>query len=98
LLGPEKAKTLLQQHYSSWVTEDTFKRIRDLGLNHIRIPIGFWALGNLEPDEPYVPDLSLDYLLQGLKWAAKYGLRLMVELHAAPGPQNGWNHSARSDG
>ncbi|KAK3816410.1 MAG: glycoside hydrolase superfamily [Benniella sp.] len=95
LLGPEKSKTLLQRHYSSWVTEDTFKRIRDLGLNHIRIPIGFWALGNLEPDEPYVPELSLDYLLQGLKWAAKYGLRVMVELHAAPGSQNGWNHSGR---
>lgn len=96
LLGPEKAKTLLQKHYSSWVTEDTFKRVRDLGLNHVRIPIGFWALGNMEPEEPYVPDLSLDFLLQGLKWAAQYGLRVMVELHAAPGSQNGWNHSGRS--
>ncbi|KAF8931366.1 hypothetical protein BGZ58_007673 [Dissophora ornata] len=95
LLGPEKAKAYLQKHYSTWVTEDTFKQIRDLGLNHVRIPVGFWALGNLESDEPYVPDLSLDYLLQGLKWAAKYGIRVMVELHAAPGSQNGWNHSGR---
>ncbi|KAF9431116.1 hypothetical protein BGZ94_008891 [Podila epigama] len=94
-LGPEKAKAHLQKHYSTWVTEDTFKRIRDLGLNHVRIPVGFWALGNLTPDEPYVPDLSLDYLLQGLKWAAKYGLRAMVEIHGAPGSQNGWNHSGK---
>ncbi|KAF9192494.1 hypothetical protein BGZ49_003417, partial [Haplosporangium sp. Z 27] len=96
LLGPEKAKAVLQEHYSKWVTEDTFKRIRDLGLNHVRIPVGFWALGDLEPDEPYVPDLSLDYLLQGLKWAAQYGIRVIVELHAAPGSQNGWNHSGRA--
>ncbi|GJJ68508.1 glucan 1,3-beta-glucosidase [Entomortierella parvispora] len=96
LLGLEKATALIQKHYDSWVTEATFKRIRDLGLNHVRIPVGFWALGNLAPDEPYVPDLSLDYLLQGLRWAAKYGLRVMVELHGAPGSQNGWNHSGRA--
>ncbi|KAF9158172.1 hypothetical protein DFQ26_007925 [Actinomortierella ambigua] len=96
LLGRDKAQDLLRRHYSTWVTEDTFKRIRDLGLNHVRIPIGFWALGNLAEDEPYVPDLSLDYLLQGLKWAAKYGLRVMVEIHAAPGSQNGWNHSGHA--
>lgn len=96
LLGKEKAREYLQKHYSTWVTEDTFKRIRDLGLNHVRIPVGFWALGGLTEDEPYVPDLSLDYLLQGLKWAAQYGLRAMVEIHGAPGSQNGWNHSGRS--
>ncbi|KAF9976969.1 hypothetical protein BGZ73_007373 [Actinomortierella ambigua] len=96
LLGQDKARELLRRHYSTWVTEDTFKRIRDLGLNHVRIPIGFWALGNLAPDEPYVPDLALDYLLQGLKWAAKYGLRVMVEIHGAPGSQNGWNHSGHA--
>ncbi|KAF9108672.1 hypothetical protein BGX27_008256 [Mortierella sp. AM989] len=96
LLGPEKAKETLKKHYETWVTEDTFKRIRDLGLNHVRIPIGFWALGDMEADEPYVPDLALDYLLLGLKWAAQYGIRVMVELHAAPGSQNGWNHSGRA--
>ncbi|KAF9578591.1 hypothetical protein BGW38_005540 [Lunasporangiospora selenospora] len=94
-LGPDKARALLQAHYATWVTEDTFRRIRDLGLNHVRIPLGYWALGNLGPDEYFVPDLSLDYLLQGLRWAAKYGLRVMVELHGAPGSQNGWNHSGR---
>ncbi|KAG9320143.1 hypothetical protein KVV02_000720 [Mortierella alpina] len=94
-LGPEKARAHLQKHYASWVTEETFKRIRDLGMNHVRIPVGFWAMGRLDPDEPYVPDLSLDYLLQGLKWAALYGLRVVVEIHGAPGSQNGWNHSGR---
>jgi glucan 1,3-beta-glucosidase len=96
LLGKEKSREYLQKHYSTWVTEDTFKRIRDLGLNHVRIPVGYWALGGLTEDEPYVPDLSLDYLLQGLKWAAQYGLRAMVEIHGAPGSQNGWNHSGRA--
>ncbi|KAF9305945.1 hypothetical protein BGZ91_008663, partial [Linnemannia elongata] len=95
LLGPEKAKAHLEAHYSSWVTEDTFSRLQGMGINHVRIPIGFWALGGLTADEPYVPTLSWTYLLRGIEWARKYGIRVMVELHAAPGSQNGWNHSGR---
>ncbi|KAF9190558.1 hypothetical protein BGZ51_008496 [Haplosporangium sp. Z 767] len=95
-LGPEASKALLEKHYATWVTEETFIRIRDLGLNHVRIPIGFWALGGLTADEPYVPNLSWAYLLRAIEWARKYGIRVMVELHAAPGSQNGWNHSGRS--
>ncbi|KAG0224493.1 hypothetical protein BGW42_005066 [Actinomortierella wolfii] len=94
-LGPKAAYELLDKHYASWVTEETFVRIRKLGLNHVRIPIGFWARGNLTADEPYVADLSWKYLLRGIEWARKNGLRVLVELHAAPGSQNGWNHSGR---
>ncbi|KAG0292662.1 hypothetical protein BGZ98_002504 [Dissophora globulifera] len=96
ILGPKTAATVLEQHYASWVTEDTFIKLKDLGLNHVRIPIGFWAMGNLTADEPYVADISWKYLLRGIEWARKYGMRVMVELHAAPGSQNGWNHSGRS--
>ncbi|KAF9934735.1 hypothetical protein FBU30_000593 [Linnemannia zychae] len=95
LLGPEKAKTHLENHYATFVTEETFSRLQSLGINHVRIPIGFWALGSLKPDEPYVPNLSWTYLLRSIEWARKYGIRVMVELHAAPGSQNGWNHSGR---
>ncbi|KAF8950385.1 hypothetical protein BGZ52_002693 [Haplosporangium bisporale] len=95
-LGPDVSRKLLEDHYASWVTEDTFMRLRDLGLNHVRVPVGFWALGNLAADEPYVPNVAWNYLLRAIEWARKYGIRVMVELHAAPGSQNGWNHSGRS--
>ncbi|KAF9086855.1 hypothetical protein BGX23_008538 [Mortierella sp. AD031] len=94
-LGPEAARKLLEDHYASWVTEDTFVRLKKLGLNHVRIPIGFWAMGNLVLGEPYVANVSWDYLLRAVEWARKYGIRVMVELHGAPGSQNGWNHSGR---
>ncbi|KAF9912036.1 hypothetical protein BX616_010427 [Lobosporangium transversale] len=95
-LGQEGAKALLEKHYTSWVSEETFIRIRGLGLNHVRIPIGFWALGTLSADEPYVPSVLWNYLLRAIEWARRYGIRVMVELHAAPGSQNAWNHSGRS--
>ncbi|KAF9908828.1 hypothetical protein EC991_009346 [Linnemannia zychae] len=94
-LGPDAAKKLLEDHYASWVNEDTFVQIKKLGLNHVRVPIGFWALGNLVPGEPYVANVSWRYLLRAIEWARKHGIRVMVELHGAPGSQNGWNHSGR---
>ncbi|CEP08920.1 hypothetical protein [Parasitella parasitica] len=94
-LGPEEAKRQLQYHYDTFVTEADFKRIAEMGFNHVRIPTGHWAVQVL-PDEPYVPFISWQYLLQGIQWARKYGLRVMVELHTAPGSQNGWNHSGKS--
>jgi glucan 1,3-beta-glucosidase len=94
-LGPDAATNLVEEHYATWVTEDTFVQIKDLGLNHVRIPIGYWAMGNLTTDEPFIPDLSWKYLLRGIEWARKYGIRVMVELHAAPGSQNGWNQSGK---
>ncbi|KAF9920622.1 hypothetical protein FBU30_009528 [Linnemannia zychae] len=94
-LGPDEAKVLLENHYASWETEDTFVQLKKLGLNHVRIPIGFWAMGNLVQGEPYVANISWNYLLRAIEWARKYGIHVMVELHAAPGSQNGWNHSGR---
>ncbi|CAG8461457.1 8455_t:CDS:2 [Ambispora leptoticha] len=93
-LGPEQANITLNNHYATFVTEDDFAQMAKVGLNHVRIPLGFWAI-EVVSGEPYVPKLSWDYLLKGIGWARKYGLRVLVELHAAPGSQNGWNHSGK---
>ncbi|KAJ2964449.1 hypothetical protein NQZ79_g639 [Umbelopsis isabellina] len=93
-LGPKKSYDLLKEHYETWVTEETFARVAELGFDHVRIPIGFWAVRTWEGD-PYVPRLSLAYFLQALEWARKYGLRVNLDLHSAPQSQNGWNHSGR---
>jgi glucan 1,3-beta-glucosidase len=93
-LGPDKAKETLENHYKSFITEEDFKKMAEMGFNHVRIPLGHWSV-RVFPGEPFVPHVSWDYLLKGLEWARKYGLRVMVELHTAPGSQNGWNHSGR---
>lgn len=93
-LGPDEAKRQLQEHYETFVTEDDFKKISQMGINHIRIPTGHWAVNPIE-GEPFVPNLAWEYLLRGVQWARKYGIRVMLELHTAPGSQNGWNHSGR---
>ncbi|KAK4976605.1 hypothetical protein LTR28_007747, partial [Elasticomyces elasticus] len=93
-LGPTKAKSTIEQHYSSFVSERTFAEIQAAGLDHVRIPFSYWAITTYSGD-PYVPLTSWRYLLRGIEWARKYGLRVKLDLHGAPGSQNGWNHSGR---
>lgn len=92
-LGDSKASTI-EKHYASFVTEDTFKAIRDAGLDHVRIPFSYWAVQVYDGD-PYLFRTSWRYLLRGIEWARKYGLRVNLDLHGLPGSQNGWNHSGR---
>lgn len=39
--------------------------------------------------EPFLERVCWKYILRVLGWARKYGLRVNLDLHAAPGSQNG---------
>jgi glucan 1,3-beta-glucosidase len=93
-LGPKDAATTLEKHYSTFITEDDIKAIAAAGLDHIRIPFSYWAVKTFDSD-PYVFGVSWRYLLRGIEWARKYGLRVKLDLHGVPGSQNGWNHSGK---
>ncbi|KAK6067973.1 beta-glucosidase 6 [Seiridium cupressi] len=93
-LGAKTAASTLEKHYATFVTEDTFSEIADAGLDHVRIPYSYWAVITYD-DDPYVFRTSWRYLLRGIEWARKHGLRVNLDLHALPGSQNGWNHSGR---
>ena len=93
-LGPKVAAQTLEKHYSTFITEDDFKSIAAAGLDHIRIPFSYWAIKTYDND-PYVFGVSWRYLLRGIEWARKYGLRVKLDLHGVPGSQNGWNHSGK---
>ncbi|CZT16552.1 related to glucan 1,3-beta-glucosidase [Ramularia collo-cygni] len=89
-----QAKSTIETHYSSWVQESTFADIQAAGFDHVRIPFSYWAVTTYDGD-PYVAQVSWRYMLRGIEWARKYGLRINLDLHGAPGSQNGWNHSGR---
>ncbi|KAH6611647.1 glycoside hydrolase superfamily [Chaetomium tenue] len=86
--------SVLEKHYATFVTEDTFREIRDAGLDHVRIPFSYWAVEVYDGD-PYVFRTSWRYLLRAIEWCRRYGLRVNLDVHGLPGSQNGWNHSGR---
>ena len=93
-LGSTKAAQTLEKHYASFATRQTFEDIRSAGFDHVRIPFSYWAITTYQGD-PYVPKISWRYLLRGIEYARQNGLRVNLDLHGAPGSQNGWNHSGR---
>ena len=66
-----------------------------MGLNFVRIPIGYWAFQLLDND-PYVQG-QVQYLEKALGWARKNNIRVWIDLHGAPGSQNGFDNSGLRD-
>ncbi|KAJ2912332.1 hypothetical protein MD484_g8086, partial [Candolleomyces efflorescens] len=84
----------IEEHYQTFITEVDIAEIAGAGLNFLRVPIGFWAIETWG-GEPYLAKTSWTYFLRVLEWARKYGLRILLDLHAVPGSQNGLNHSGK---
>ena len=90
----DKAVRILQNHLTSFVSEDDIRQIAAAGLNHVRIPIGYWAF-EVGPGEPFLKLNQWDLLKKAAQLCGKYNLKVMVDLHAAPGNQNGFDHGGR---
>ncbi|KAH8100877.1 glycoside hydrolase [Cristinia sonorae] len=104
ILGHDVMLDILTPHWETWITEDDFKDIAAAGLNHVRIPLGYWSVPLTSSDtnyntsvSPYVPG-AWPYFLQALSWAKSNNLHVIVDLHGAPGSQNGFDNSGQRTG
>ncbi|GFY85804.1 hypothetical protein Acr_04g0005420 [Actinidia rufa] len=95
--GPLKAPQVMREHWSTFIVEEDFKFISSNGLNAVRIPVGWWIASDPTPPLPYVGG-SLHALDNAFLWAQKYRIKVIIDLHAAKGSQNGFEHSSTRDG
>lgn len=88
---------LMQYYWECFFTEEDFRIIKeDLGLNCIRLP--FFYLNILNEDYSRKTEAeAFGYLDWFVEMAAKYELYVILDLHGAPGGQNGYEHSGFSD-
>ncbi len=92
-LSGHSVDELMQYYWDYFFAEEDFHIIKeDLGLNTIRLPFYWMNILN--------EDLSLQgeaeafaYLDWFIANAAKQGLYVVLDLHGAPGSQNGYEHS-----
>ncbi|KAF2874494.1 glycoside hydrolase superfamily [Massariosphaeria phaeospora] len=91
-LGKQGCYDELKPHWETFAQLADFEKIRDAGLNVVRIPIGYWAY--LDVGGPY-PFGAADYLDKAVEWARQTGLKVIIDLHGAPGSQNGFDHSGQ---
>jgi aryl-phospho-beta-D-glucosidase BglC (GH1 family) len=70
-----------------------------VGINTVRLPLGYWHIGT-GGDRDWMQDTmyaavqdqyegAWPRVLQSISWAAKYGIGVLIDLHGAPGSQNG---------
>ncbi|TXT12901.1 hypothetical protein VHUM_01302 [Vanrija humicola] len=85
------AAAALKRHWDTFYTEADFAQIAAAGLNHVRIPVPHYGW-QLAPGEPYIQGQA-PYLDRAVGWARNHGLKVLIELHTAPGSQNGYDNS-----
>lgn len=91
-LGPDEASRRMKNHWETWFVESDFVAMAKRGVNHVRIPMGYW---DVIETYPYVFG-GAAYIDKGVALAAKYNMTVLIDLHGAPGSQNGNDHSGQS--
>ncbi|KAK4995410.1 hypothetical protein LTR28_000533, partial [Elasticomyces elasticus] len=54
-LGKSEALNRLSKHWNTWITQDDFNQIAAAGLNHVRIPIGYWSVSPIDGEPRQTP-------------------------------------------
>ncbi len=81
-------KTRIRKHHKTFIAEKDIAWLADNDFELLRVPIGYWIFGD-EPD--FVGSIErLDWLM---KMAHRYSMKVLIDLHGAPGAQNNKQHN-----
>lgn len=84
----KEGRARIRKHHRAFVTEKDLKWLKEQGIDILRVPVGYWVFGD---DKRYVPAVDrLDWLVAT---SLSYGLKVLLDLHAAPEAQNRAAHS-----
>ncbi len=93
-LNDSQRKELIDIYRSNWFSEVDFKNVKELGLNTIRLPF-YWRDILDEKDGVFTRKSEEDafsYIDSFITNCRKYDLYCVLDLHGAPGSQNGYEH------
>ncbi|MCW5954484.1 MAG: cellulase family glycosylhydrolase, partial [Propionibacteriaceae bacterium] len=88
LVGPERAAEFWHRFREEFIAEQDFALIAQAGFDHVRLPIN--ARGVITDDGEFLPG-GFELIDRAIDWSERHGLRIMLDLHGAPGGQTGTN-------
>ncbi len=88
--GKEKREELFKIYEDNYFTESDFDNIKSLGMNVVRLPFAWW---NIIDDAGKLKENAFERLDWFVEKCAQRGIYVILDLHAAPGSQNGNDHS-----
>jgi len=71
-----------KEHYDSFITEEDFARVAEMGFDHIRLPIDYEVI--MDEDHKFTENgfSYIDFTIENCK---KNGLNMVLDLHRTPG-------------
>ena len=72
------------RHFESFIQREDIFRIRDWGFDHVRLPVDYVVLEDASHPGHW-DDRGFDYIHNCLDWCEAAGLRVILDLHKAPG-------------
>ncbi len=79
--GNDAKLSLIKTYRDTFFDEDDVRRIAEMGLNCLRVPVWWRAVS----DPEYGGDIT--YLDRCIEWCARYGVYVVIDLQGAPGCQ-----------
>ena len=97
LIGEEKAAHFWRDYRRNYIGEADIRRVAELGFNSVRPALNA-RLFLTEGEHPKYLDEGFELLDNLVSWCRKYGIYVIIDMHAAPGGQTGANiDDSRSD-
>jgi aryl-phospho-beta-D-glucosidase BglC (GH1 family) len=86
----KEARDALEEHWRTFITEADFKWMQSIGVNAVRVPIGYWVAGQEYMIGDFkkfqgVYDSAWARLLNLIDMAGKHDIGVLIDLHGAPG-------------
>jgi len=83
---PKTADALFKKHWETWFTQSDVDQLVELGINTVRIPVGFWIVEALvDRQTEFYARGGLLQLKRGLRMLHKAGIQAVLDHHALPG-------------
>ena len=96
--GIATATRYMERHWDTFLSYDDLKTLKENGVTHLRIPMGYWIRGkeglSIVKGEPYIPG-GWKYFVRAAHWCREIGLTIWADLHGAPGSENGFDNSGQ---
>lgn len=86
------AQKYFSHHWENFVTKRDVISLSEIGVTHVRVPMPHWILESSRDDEPWVGGRWL-YFIRFVGWCRQHGIEVWVDIHTAPGSQNGFDNS-----
>lgn len=94
ILGKSECFARLEAHRNTFITEEDIREIAASGITFLRLPVPYWMI-DVQPFEPFPDGGVWKWVEICINWSSKYNLKLLIDLHTAPGSQNGFDNSGR---